>query len=452
MALPWHLRGLIHKPNGTGYPVWGGIQAILWAIHRLKGSIDIDVHVTKDHVLVAVHWLKDWLWPDGRRVTGAVGDYTYAELQTMRPRRGGPWRIQSVPEIMAIVGGKIILCLETKPDPAFHLITTWARLREDADRTGARVLIMFIQSYGSTVARRQAWEQSMESIGRAAKMHFPVMLLARSLIDPRRWDFIDAWKGPRKFGRLLPATVAWVGAGSPWGHTERPKVRTPGLVSIPKPPPGPQLPKPDPRPPAPQEPAMPALDDRYDRTTRNGCKVDRWTAQALDAAQEKCGLTLTVTQGSWSTSVGASAGTHAGGGVVDLKPTTNPTKAVKALRECGFAAWHRKPGQGPWPSHIHAVLINNTQAAASAKRQVVAYEGGLNGLANNGPDDGPRVAPNIYPYRGIPKRRSTMNAVEYGRYLIKAGLDQLAKTDKPRPAVAAAAKAITKALKDMPSK
>jgi hypothetical protein len=45
-----------------------------------------------------------------------------------------------------------------------------------------------------------------------------------------------------------------------------------------------------------------------------------------------------------------------------------------------------------------------------------------------------------------------MNAVEYGRYLIKAGLDQLAKTDKPRPAVAAAAKAITKALKDMPSK
>ena len=25
---------------------------------------------------------------------------------------------------------------------------------------------------------------------------------------------------------------------------------------------------------------MPALDDRYDRTTRNGCKVDRWTAQA----------------------------------------------------------------------------------------------------------------------------------------------------------------------------
>ena len=37
------------------------------------------------------------------------------------------------------------------------------------------------------------------------------------------------------------------------------------------------------------------------------------------------------------------------------------------------------PAQGPWPSHIHAVLINNTQAAASA-RQVVAYEGGLNGL------------------------------------------------------------------------
>lgn len=193
-------------------------------------------------------------------------------------------------------------------------------------------------------------------------------------------------------------------------------------------------------------------DDRYERTTRDGRAVDKWTRQALEAAEEKCGYPLLVVQGSWSTSVSASGGTHAGAGVIDLRAGSTPAVTVKALRECGFAAWHRKVGQGPWAEHIHAVLIGNDHAAPAAKAQVADYRAGRNGLANHAPDDGPKVAFRQAEYRGIPnKKRESMNNVEYGRQLIVAGLHQLRLAEK-RPRVAAQVKEIEKALRDMPSK
>jgi hypothetical protein len=68
---------------------------------------------------------------------------------------------------------------------------------------------------------------------------------------------------------------------------------------------------------------VPVTDDRYELTTYGdpvAKTVDRMTAQALDKAARRLGYPLTIVQGSYHRGVGASAGTHDGGGVVDLAP------------------------------------------------------------------------------------------------------------------------------------
>ncbi len=108
------------------------------------------------------------------------------------------------------------------------------------------------------------------------------------------------------------------------------------------------------------------------------------------------GRRLRLDQGSYNPGGDpTSAGTHDGGGVVDINVkgmTATTRRAVaKALRQVGFAAWVRNPNQGDWPWHIHAVAISDTDLSSQAQHQVGDYYLGLNGLANRAPDDGPRV-------------------------------------------------------------
>lgn len=129
----------------------------------------------------------------------------------------------------------------------------------------------------------------------------------------------------------------------------------------------------------------------YDLTTYDGNTVDWLTRAALEATAERLGYDLTVTQGSYNKGgVAASAGTHDGGGVVDLNGTFEADRKVRELRRTGFAAWHRTPAQGDWPHHVHAVLIGNARLSAGARAQVVDYLNGFNGLVGDRPDDGPR--------------------------------------------------------------
>ena len=51
----------------------------------------------------------------------------------------------------------------------------------------------------------------------------------------------------------------------------------------------------------------------------------------------------------------------------------------------------RRPSQGDWPLHIHGVAVNDLDLHPTAQNQVGKYYLGLNGLANNAPDDGPQV-------------------------------------------------------------
>lgn len=129
--------------------------------------------------------------------------------------------------------------------------------------------------------------------------------------------------------------------------------------------------------------------------------MDWLTKAALLKAERILGYELSITQGSYNAGgVGASAGTHDRGGVIDLKAWDWPNK-VRVLRRCGFIASFRKASEGPWPDHIHAVMMGHKRLAPSAERQVHAFHLGRNGLANNLPDPHPwTVSEFRWPYYG----------------------------------------------------
>lgn len=130
---------------------------------------------------------------------------------------------------------------------------------------------------------------------------------------------------------------------------------------------------------------------------RDRTNVDALTIACIEHAEQLLGRRLVLTQGSYQNSVSASAGTHNKGGVVDISVSgmseAEKTRVVRALRRAGMAAWLRRSWQGPWKEHIHAVVVGHPLLAPAAARQVVAYLNRRNGLANNGPDDGPRLDP-----------------------------------------------------------
>jgi phage-related protein len=120
------------------------------------------------------------------------------------------------------------------------------------------------------------------------------------------------------------------------------------------------------------------------RQNYGGVTVNRRTAAMLSNATKIAKTALSMTQGSYSTSVGASGGTHAGGGAVDLGPAKNGI--VGALRASGFAAWLRTRAEGPWAPHIHGIAVGDPTASSAAKSQVRDFHRGLNGLAGGGKD------------------------------------------------------------------
>ena len=119
-----------------------------------------------------------------------------------------------------------------------------------------------------------------------------------------------------------------------------------------------------------------------------GFLTDRRTARMFKEA-ERLGGPMRITQGSYSTGVAASAGTHDGGGVLDISTrglsTTQINRRVRALRRVGFAAWHRTPADG-FSSHIHAVAVKCPDLAPLARLQVADLRRGRNGLRGHGLD------------------------------------------------------------------
>ncbi|WP_440105049.1 peptidoglycan-binding domain-containing protein [Streptosporangium sp. H16] len=132
------------------------------------------------------------------------------------------------------------------------------------------------------------------------------------------------------------------------------------------------------------------------RVSTDGFVVNTRTRSMLAEAKRLLGRDFKLDQGSYNPGGDpTSAGTHDGGGVVDISvkgmSSATRTAVVRALRRVGFAAWVRSPDQADWPWHIHAVAISDTGLSSQAQRQVGDYYLGLNGLAGRGPDDGPKV-------------------------------------------------------------
>lgn len=129
------------------------------------------------------------------------------------------------------------------------------------------------------------------------------------------------------------------------------------------------------------------------RTIWRGVTLDARTALMLAEADRLVGPTVPVrpTQGCYNGGgVAASAGTHDGGGAVDISARDltlgQIVKVVRALRRVGFAAWYRSPDEGPWGPHIHAIAVGCPDLAPVARRQVDALRAGRNGLASGGRD------------------------------------------------------------------
>jgi len=137
------------------------------------------------------------------------------------------------------------------------------------------------------------------------------------------------------------------------------------------------------------------------RVTWRGRVFDDRTARMLAEVAKLSGpIYINPTQGSYSGGVAASAGTHNGGGAVDLMhpswSVSDYNKVVALMRKVGFAAWHRTPQQSNWPRHVHGIAVQpggrNDKGVLStgALNQVKNYYDGRNGLASGARDDGPR--------------------------------------------------------------
>jgi len=131
-----------------------------------------------------------------------------------------------------------------------------------------------------------------------------------------------------------------------------------------------------------------------------GYLFDDRTVAMVKYAEKLAGFKFDVSQGSYNKGgVAASAGTHDGGGVVDFSvkemDALDIRRMLKALKDTGFAAWHRRIRPGVWSAHVHAVAIGCPDLAPIAKRQVTAFDAGKDGLASNEKDPSYRPNPAV---------------------------------------------------------
>ena len=105
---------------------------------------------------------------------------------------------------------------------------------------------------------------------------------------------------------------------------------------------------------------------------------------------------FSIGQGSYADG-SLSAGTHSGGGAVDIGFAGLNMRQRRAvvywMKRAGFAAWAREGAAwGTNNDHAHAILPSRTNSA-EAKSQVASYRRGRSGLAGDGIDPTLRLKP-----------------------------------------------------------
>lgn len=128
--------------------------------------------------------------------------------------------------------------------------------------------------------------------------------------------------------------------------------------------------------------------DAFERVNFRGRTMDRKTQSFLEAMEQRLGYELTVVQGCYNAGgVAASAGTHDGGGVVDLV-AWDAKRKVRVARELGAFAWYRPDLPGVWGEHVHLGIRSHGRLSPAAKDQQAGFDAdpARNGLANNAVD------------------------------------------------------------------
>jgi hypothetical protein len=155
------------------------------------------------------------------------------------------------------------------------------------------------------------------------------------------------------------------------------------------------------------------------KTTVDGKTVNVRTREMLELWQFNALTDYYVVQGSYNSGVSQSAGTHDGGGAVDLSLYGIDDKPwhVKQGRLAGWAAYWRRTLPGVWNEHIHAIAIGDDELSSGARAQVADYYDGQDALAGSNPDPDPRVKP-IPVYPKTPKKRISL-LVAYRQFKAK---------------------------------
>lgn len=111
------------------------------------------------------------------------------------------------------------------------------------------------------------------------------------------------------------------------------------------------------------------MTDAFDRVIYNGRLMDKKTMAFLQEMEERLDYRLTVTQGCYNPGgVSQSAGTHDGGGVVDLAAWDWESK-VHVAADLGAFAYHREAIPGLWGEHVHLGIRDHGRLSSEAQAQ-----------------------------------------------------------------------------------
>lgn len=151
-----------------------------------------------------------------------------------------------------------------------------------------------------------------------------------------------------------------------------------------------------------------------------GKVTDYRTRAQFNEAVRLLGHPLSVRQGSYNGSVGPSAGTHDGGGALDISTTgltaAQKYRVVKTLRIVGFAAWLRPTRPGVWSEHIHAISVGCPDLAPAAARQVTELRNGGDGLTGTAPDPHRSMGVSVRTWEQYVAARDNLTRIKPVRY------------------------------------
>lgn len=154
-------RRIYHVPHGVPYHRENSLRGIRYAASvrhddgtRRYTSIDLDLQMTKDGVIVGCHWgqpmlrddFRDPLRPWARK--GVVRNMSWRRVRRLRVPRT-KYRIQRLETLLAECARlNIEAVLEPKSDPRFQQDSTWRRIRIMQKMTGADVAVYALPELG----------------------------------------------------------------------------------------------------------------------------------------------------------------------------------------------------------------------------------------------------------------------------------------------------------------